>query len=473
MGAIHVYQRPTLGTAFVRDITRLAWPTWRDTTRALGGYWTAEFSASSGQATISELWDIYHTYIGRRIRREEFGLTCWEGIVYEMTYEINGTAYTITLDSEQFHNKVKVQYTYPRVEDTQQGVLAYDPGGAVSTFQDTLQDFSAWDTAAPGTAVYECVVTNDDTTTVHFYCGDVATVTNPNDSIRTYLDLPLTTMGYNGEQAGKTPISYVVRNVERAGVSEQTAWSETTDSSDEYGEACYIDVRGEMAPAVAEGIRNRQLAEHAYPRSRPAGGLANDSVGAAGRAQLSVICAGFAYTMNWRYMEADVGPDAVSDQVTLLVDGTADAAEFITAGTIESNILLTPTLTGGNMSIRLWDQCEELAEMGDGAGTRYIAGVHRIPAGTRLYYRPAETAVYYYWRHGRLVNQGGQPVHPALVQPDIIVQVQDMPYGITMGAANAFHNPRQFYVEEVEFIAPNMYRLIPYEGDALAYYGGG
>jgi hypothetical protein len=149
--------------------------------------------------------------------------------------------------------------------------------------------------------------------------------------------------------------------------------------------------------------------------------------------------------------------------MSLLVDGTSDAAEFVTAGTIDTNSGVKPSIMCKEMNMRLWDLAEEITAMGDGSGARWIAGVY---AGRVLNYEAAETAVYYYWRNGRLCNDAGQPIYPTLIEPNIIVQV-DVPFGVTPGSGNEWDNPRQFYVEEVEFIAPRSYRLIPYEGEAL------
>lgn len=462
MFSLWMYPRPLFGTTYMTDLAQLA-HNWRRSTRALGGYWMAEFTISG--VSRDELWAFYHSNMGQLVKEVSLGSVTWEGEIYEMTIHVDGASYTTTLDPDRWHNKVKVQYTYPRVEDAQQGVLAYDPGGSTSTFQDTLQDFSTWDTAAPGTAVYECVVTNDDATTVHFYCGDVATTTNPNDSIRTYLDLPLTTMGFNGEQSGKTPISYIISNVERAGVSEATAWAETTDSSNIYGECCFIDVRGEMIPAAAEGIRARRLAEHAYPRSVPTGGgLASEDAPDKREAYIEVVCAGYVYSMNRRYMEVDVIPAAASTQIGVLVDATADAAELVTVGNIETNAGVSPSILCAEMPERLWDICEEICEQGNGTGARWIAGVY---AGRKLNYDAAATTVTHYWRNGKLYDNAGTEMFPTMIKPNFILEMDAVPFGVTPGSGYAWDNPRQYYIEEVEFIAPRSYRLIPFEGETL------
>ena len=219
-----------------------------------------------------------------------------------------------------------------------------------------------------------------------------------------------------------------------------------------------------MPTAAAESIRDRRLAENAYPKSVPIGGLASDASRDVREARLDVVCAGYVYSMNRRYMELDVGPGNISDQASLLVDGSADAAEFVSAGAIDSNTTITPTVPGGNLSIRLWDMMEELAEMGDTSNNRWIAGVYD---GRKLDYKQAENDVEFYWRNGRLCNAAGHPIYPTQIEPNIIVRVDDTPWGITPGSGNEWANPRQAYIETVEFIAPRSYRLTPYEGEEL------
>lgn len=462
MPSLHLYPKPRLGAGHVIDLTRYAWPTWRRSIRARGGFWMGDFSITHDQMSRDQMWAFYQTGIGRILRERSFGITTWEGEIYEMTLTVGGISYMMTLDPDRWHNKVRVQHTYPRIQDSEQGALAYDPGGTTATFQDAGQDFTEWATDAPGPAVYQCIVTNDDDSTVHFFVGPATTVTNPNDACRTYLDVEMTTMGWNGETAFKTPVSYAISHVERAGVSELTDWAEVADSIAQYGEAQYIDVRGEMLPDVAEGIRDRRLTEHAYPHSIAVGGASSDAGRLAQEDRLDVTCAGFVFSMNRRYMESDTVPDDLSDQVALLVDGSADAAEFVTAGNITANTALQHAIMRADNPQRLWDLCEELVDMGNGAD-RWIAGVY---AGRLLDYGPAETERTYYWRSGRLVNRLGIPIYPTLIRPNIVVEGEAI-FGATPSSGNTFDNPRQFYVEEVEFIAPRSYRLIPYEGTAL------
>ena len=89
--------------------------------------------------------------------------------------------------------------------DMEQGALTY----AATTFTDTGQDFSDWDTTAPGTAQHSVWVTNDDNTLTWAYIGDL---NGGNTSIDIYTDQGLTVAGWNGAGVGgKTPLSYYVR----------------------------------------------------------------------------------------------------------------------------------------------------------------------------------------------------------------------------------------------------------------------
>ena len=134
-------------------------------------------------------------------------------------------------------------------------------------------------------------------------------------------------------------------------------------------------------------------------------------------------CAGYAFSMNRRYMEIDTEIANLSDHIATLVDGTADAAEFVTPGTIAENVLQHAILREQN-SQRLWDLCEELQDLGDGA-SHWLAAVY---AGRLLDYKAVETEQAFYWRNNQLVNQLMIPVHPTLIRPDIVVETA-APFG--------------------------------------------
>ena len=118
---LHLYQRPAEGDAAIMDLTPYV-NDWVDVTRAIGGYMTAGFSlsdsAGAGAArgrvptlTRDQLTAFFETNLGHGITRSAFGMTGWQGLIYEMRLTVDGSEYTRTLAPEIFHNRVKLLYT--------------------------------------------------------------------------------------------------------------------------------------------------------------------------------------------------------------------------------------------------------------------------------------------------------------------------------------------------------------------------
>lgn len=454
MFALHLYQRLAEGNEWERALTLYAQNNWRRTTRSRGGYWTADFSISG--VSQYRLQDLYNTMIGKRVQEWSYGDVQWEGEIVELQLTLNGVTHITSLDSELWHNRVKCEYTYPRVDDIEQGNLTYNP--IVRSFQDDAQDFSDWETLA-GNAGWEITVTNNDATTAQAYLGASFNTLNPNDSILVYHNVDLSAAGWNGDVVAKVPISYEISDVLLAGEQQETAWTEQQESIDIYGTSEYIDVLAdECYAAAAEASRDKRLNANAYPRSIPAGGLSSGQARSGGD-RLDVACAGFVFGMNRRFYEQNTEPLDISDQIRTLVA----ASEFVTAGGILVNDTLQVPLTGADITNLIWDNIEGFIQMGDTSGTRYRGGVR---SGQLFDYDLEETDVLYHWSDGRLEYANGQTVPPALIRPDILVRL-DAPLVIAAPGSSNWSTTIQTYIQEVEFIAPNSYRLIPEDGDVL------
>ena len=457
MFALHLYQRLAEGNGWERDLTQWARFTWRRTIRAIGGYWVGDFVISG----ISQyaLQDLYSTMIGKRVLEWSFGRTTWEGEIVGLSLSLNGVVHEQSLDSELWHDRVKTQFTYPSIDDVQQGVLAYVLPGGDPGFQDTLQDFSDWEVLA-GDAIWEITVTNNDTTTAQGYLGEATITANPDDSIWIFEDIGRGIAGWNGDVVAKVPISYEVKNILLAGTQQETSWVEQEGASDIYGESEYIDVLADEGYlATAEAARDRRLSANAYPRSIPLGGLSSSESQSGGGDQLSVTVAGYVFSMNRRFHETNVASLDISTQIATLVT----ASEFVTDGGILENITILVPLTGANITTLLWDAIEGLTQMGATGGIRYVG---HVDTGRVFRYDLAETEVLYEWANGRLQYATGQPVFPTEMVPDILVRL-DSPLVTVPPGASVWNSPTQTYIQEVEFIAPRSYRLIPEDGDIL------
>ena len=235
-----------------------------------------------------------------------------------------------------------------------------------------------------------------------------------------------------------------------------TSFSEDTSSSDIYGESCYIDTVGSAyGSTAAEARRDRLLAENAWPRSRAVGGLGNTD--AAQGNTLAVSVAGYVFSMNRRYQTTDIAAGNLSANLSTLIGNS----EFVTAGRITSNTLSVPVQAAG-IYPRLWDAIEELIEMGDASGNRYVGGAW---AGRAFHYTAAETTVTHRYASGKLYTKAGTLVLPSQIRPDIIVDIANSPTEIPSMSGSDIDS--YSYIEEVEFIAPDKFRLIPREGMAM------
>jgi hypothetical protein len=457
---IWMFQKIQEGSVFDTDLTPYVRTSWTRSERARGGFWTAEFIITN--TAKWQLWQWFDTMIDKRIVEDSYGIVTWEGESTYLELTIDGNTYAQSLDSELWHNRVKTQYTYPRIEDENQGALTYDPDGG-NSLQDVGQDFSDWETTGAVDSVYMIVVTNLDATTCSGYLGAAFNTAAANDSIHVYRDLARTDSGWIGDETGKTPDSYVIEHVENAGAQFETDWAEDTGSSDIYGESEYIDVLpDECDVTAANAARDRRLTEHAYPKSVPNAVLAGGGNPEPEQNQLYVACSGYVFGMNRRFYETDVMPQYISTQISTLVA----ASEFVTAGTIVENTMEVP-IGCGQIPLGIWDQCESFIRLGDVSGNRWTGGVRR---GRVFDYQQAETTAAYSWRRGQLVDDLGHPVHPTLIKPDIIVRTGG-PFSTTSISGNAWDNTGEVYIAEVEFIAPDRYRLIPDEGDVLVSGG--
>jgi len=205
--------------------------------------------------------------------------------------------------------------------------------------------------------------------------------------------------------------------------------------------------------ALAVARRDKIMPRDAYPRSRAEGGLIIDPARKPPPDGLSVLCAGYVFSMNRRYQETNVSAANISTQIGTLVGNS----EYITAGRIDTNTTQAAVILAGT-PMRLWDAAAELIDMGDDSNNDWAGGVY---AGRQFNYNAAETAVTHYWRNGRLYDTAGTPVAPTRVRPDILVEIVNAPRSVIVPGAAAWDKPNRAYIEEVEFQAPDKLTLVP------------
>lgn len=131
---------------FIADITHLC-PDYMDSTRAMGGYWTGQFSLQG--LPLAELEEWYNYYLGYRVIRKVAGQIKWDGFISQMRLVSGGQTYVRDLNT--MVNRALVYYS--------------DTTGATVTP-------TAWNTNALSIANYG---QRDDTFTLDGVAANVAT----------------------------------------------------------------------------------------------------------------------------------------------------------------------------------------------------------------------------------------------------------------------------------------------------------
>jgi len=432
--------------------------TWTRITSSNGGYLAGSFTIANIAA--SDIKDFSNRFLGYMVTERAYGTTTWEGIIYRMTITLDGVEYTRTLEPNMFHNRVNVYYSNAAIVDQEQLVLSYL--AAPLRFQDTGQDFSAWETLV-GDALYRIQVSNTNGTTSWAYLGASSTVLNPNDTVAVYQDEARATPGWNDADPigppALTAISYQVVEVLLDGQRLNTGWAEIADSEAVNGTLEYVVSLGGATAAAATALRARHLNEYGWPRSRMSGGAQfSAEVNVTGGATLTVQVAGLVATTFWTYRTAT----RVAN-IGALITGLANDCEFVTAGAITANATLSIS-DAFPMPQRIGDLIQELVDQGDAAGNAYQWGVYN---GALLEYEAQPTTARYFIHRRRLVDASGQIVVPQLVRPGILVQSRNAPSGLVPVGGAAIDRPDTAYVTEVEFSAPSTLRLTLRGGEEI------
>ena len=108
MTTLNLYDRPAVSSGQRLNLHGV-FSNWRRTKRAIGGYHTGRFTVK--QLGFPQLTDFYNTWIGMKIVENTFGITSYDGIIWQLDLIKNGINYRRTLNPKYWHNRSIVHYT--------------------------------------------------------------------------------------------------------------------------------------------------------------------------------------------------------------------------------------------------------------------------------------------------------------------------------------------------------------------------
>jgi len=232
----------------------------------------------------------------------------------------------------------------------------------------------------------------------------------------------------------------------------ETTWYTDSDSIATYGRIEDTLLEPERTDAEAIGKAQTELANRAYPRSVPPRKM---STGPIRRDEsLAIQFCGYVFTLNWMQIRTTNGEHEADTHITSLVN----ESEFITPGEIDTNAMLC--MVDVTYPTRLWDKIKDIVKAGDGSYNRWQGGVY---AGRRFDYSQTSQAVTYHYNGGQLLNANYSPVAPWEARPALTC-IDNMPTGPGEVTGDATDDPRNVFLEGVEFIAPDRVDIIPPTG---------
>lgn len=444
----------------------------RSDPREVGGFYigTAEFHGSR-----SEMLEMYLNGMARRIvETAAGGITTWEGLIVDMDLTIDGQTYTRNLPL--CANAIRCIYSSIGDNVLANGSAEAALWDAVGT-PSTRERVTTWathgtygvhvvtDAGGEGVLIeagltitanvaYQCyvaieIISGAWTLAVHNTANDqpiasAVTVDMGNDVLlvrigennaTTAVYVRLTAAATGAEMYADAAVLQV------APTRAETEWSTDADSIAEYGRIEDVLLEAAMTDAAAAGNVLTQLAQRAWPRTRPPVAF---SVAAGQEDGLSILFAGYCETLKWLYA-LTAGTAGASTQVAALIAESG----FVTAGAIESNTMSYQIEQ--DEPVRIYDVLMNILRAGSASGARYIGGVY---AGRKFNYETASTTLDYHYRGGRLLDILGGPVDPWLARPGL-ARLDDAPVGPGELTSDIGDDPRNIWISEMEFIAPD------------------
>lgn len=467
---LSLYESIQRGNAPLENITAQCAPTWRRTSRAIGGMWTGTMKYETSR---HKLLDQFLNGLTREVREGVSGVSTWEGFVGEMKLTWDGALFVRRWGT--IANKVKAIYS--RIGDNE-----FTNGGAESgawtayNSPSTLEVSSAWfseglqschmvsnsandgATIQTGIAIiagkaYDCrvsvrIVSGTWKLEVYRTDTDAALATTTEVTAGDH------TMSCSVSDSNTYAGNIGVRLYETTGTGEiyaddaffneapyraETGWSEDLDSQTDFGVLEDVLLLAGQGDEDANDLVLRQRRERAWPRTVPPNEFyVRDVLGAENSMEMTIL--GHIFTTRNKY-STYTGTATRSTHVTNLIG----ACEFLTAGVIETNA--RNYFIDTQAPIRTWDILRDITLASDADGNRWVCGGW---ANRKFNYQAAATTPEYRYADGRLLNASQGEVKPWEARPGLMY-LDDMPLGPGDLTGDVEDDPRVKFIEEVEF----------------------
>jgi hypothetical protein len=237
------------------------------------------------------------------------------------------------------------------------------------------------------------------------------------------------------------------------GTPTETIIVEDTDSQEKYGVWEKVVSTGNVLDADAEFLRDLYLVENAYPDGNCTIALGQDS----GTMNITVSCRGYIDWFGYAYNQTTTFVSiTVTEKLEAVIDADPNNLFSSTASstTIDNNMVLA--VSGEDQNRTAKTIIDELVSYGGGSDDRWLFGVYE---NRLIHFNQAPTNVEYVYylveNNQRIETATGEVIPPWDVVPGKWVSMLDFMYGSAVTEDDAHGDPRSFFIEQVDYTAPD------------------
>jgi hypothetical protein len=236
------------------------------------------------------------------------------------------------------------------------------------------------------------------------------------------------------------------------GIKKSTGSAENQDSQERYGIIYKLLSATGINDANALQLRDTYLSENQEPTITSNFAFSSDDF------QLSIECKGYLYWLNYPYNNVTVGFTNLSNKLKDVLGDDPNGIISSDYSDIETNVVQLPWWDIDDSIAK--DVVKALVAMGDASNRRYVFGIYD---DRKAFYAPAPTTINYTMAlrdiSRKVYDAAGNAVPPWRIRPGRWVKFTDFIPGFIARRDDLRLDPRNLFIESIEYTAPNLFNL--------------
>ena len=236
------------------------------------------------------------------------------------------------------------------------------------------------------------------------------------------------------------------------GIKKNTGTADNFDSQERYGLVYKLLSATGVTDANALQLRDTYLSENQEPSITSTFNFGADDF------LLTVDCKGFLHWLNYPYNNVSPGFTNISTKLADVLGDDPNSIISTDYSDITTNAAIVPFWDIDDAIAK--DVVKELVAQGDASNRRYVFGIYD---GRKAYYAPVPTTVDYFMSlrdiSRKVYDPAGSAVHPWRIRPGKWIKFTDFIPGFIARRDDLRLDPRNLFIESIEFSAPNSFNL--------------